>query len=1168
MASGSLANAANRAAYLTERDLTPDRLALSDYYTGEAVGAGLGAELRGVVRGAGQDGGGADALSDRLAATAGKDAEKGHGARLRPDMHPLIAETLAVVPGGSVSDRELTLLLAGRRADGGEIPAAKKREISGYDLTFSADKSVALAWAFAPTEAERAMIQQAHRDAVDEAARYVAAEIGKARKGKDGQEGAEPGHATWVSFDHFTARPTLELAVTDPETGKPTTELHTLKDGIPGDPLLHTHLFMFNVVATESGRVGSLDTMALNGRVHEFGAYYHAVLATNLKRLGVRVVRDKETGAARILSIPKRIRDAFSKRTKDAHHTAREWAATRGVDWDALSDQGRADIIKTAAKVSRQGKRDDLEQMDAWLAQAAALGWRHRSVIDQGPRLEPLPEQERRRVSYEVSQPLVSDAFEKRSVISGSDLRAMAASAHIETGITSPDDISRTTLEFRERGVEQHGRNTAILWGEDRGDRGYVKVTTQLHADQEQALIRLAQAAVADRSGDLEKGAIAAAVQRSGLDFSGAHGQTQREAIDKLGTNGRLAVLIGSAGAGKSALLGPLVDAWKAEGRKVLGIAQAWRQAQALQDAGIGKGETFALAKFMHPAVTPGLGLDRNSVVVLDELGQIGAKPMLDLLELREKHGFSIVAVGDHKQCSGIDAGPTIELLRKALGEEHVPEILTTIRQTTERERETATMFREGRAGDALERKRDDGTLEVVAGGHREAVARVAALWAERMAANKGAEDYSLTVSAPTNADAHAVSLAIREKRRDAGELGRTLRAIDATDHQGTTRHRLELAAGDRARLFDRVWGRDVDTGRPVHAGNNGSVVTVLDADRHGMVVRTADGRNARVSWAQLSKHGNGRVRLAYGDALTIDSAQGITSTEHIAAMPSGSQAVTGFKAYVAASRHRVSTFIVASDGLERREIVLRRPLGDQRPITEADVLANMARNLSRQPEKASALAFLERAVEVKRAAARGLQRGARRMEARAARAKPPTAYRQRLQRRRDERAVEAAARQIEINLDRLAKARPVQQRPVSTFSPQVRMEAVGEALVRVYARSLGAGGGDFSEATGQIVAAMQREYDKGLPEAAHLRAIVRPENHPALDAERIEQIERWVENRLESAAFAYMEKGEAGLKELAAEARRSVPVEPAVPEGPRISLAVPAAPVRSRMRA
>jgi hypothetical protein len=42
-----------------------------------------------------------------------------------------------------------------------------KTRIGYVDMTFSAPKSVSVAWAFAPTEAERAIIRQAHRDAIE-----------------------------------------------------------------------------------------------------------------------------------------------------------------------------------------------------------------------------------------------------------------------------------------------------------------------------------------------------------------------------------------------------------------------------------------------------------------------------------------------------------------------------------------------------------------------------------------------------------------------------------------------------------------------------------------------------------------------------------------------------------------------------------------------------------------------------------------------------------------------------------------------------------------------------------------------------------------------------------------------------------------------------------------
>lgn len=914
----------------------------------------------------------------------------GTPADVQRDMHPLVAEALGVVPGGVLTEREVAHLLEGRRADGSAMPG-RSREISAIDLCFSADKSVSLAWAFAPTEAERAAILQAHKDACASAMAYVAAEIGWARKGESGKDGAEPGHVGWVSFDHFASRPTVELVTTDPVTGVQATEIHTLRKHVAGDPNLHTHHAMLNVVVTDNGRVGSLDQQRLHNRVHEFGAFYQACLATNLRRAGVPVELDRKTGAARIPTIPDRIRQAFSKRTADAHEAAREYARERGLDWDALDDNARAKLLKGGAVESRRSKRDDLSDFEAWRRQAEGLNWRHRSVLRPDLRQEVAPEADRIQRAYEAAMGFVADLFHKRSVVSGWDMRTAAARGLVASGVAGVEDIDRVTKAFRDRGVQQDGRLTRLLWGDDRGQgRGFVSVTTALHVDQERELVALAQRAAADRSGALSRRDLDAAVRASGLDFSGEHGEAQHRAMVSLGTGGRLAVAIGAAGSGKTAMLAPLVAAWKQQGLVVYGIAQAWRQSDDLAGAGIEPRNTMALMPFLGRAEQGKLALGPQSVVVVDELGQIGARQMLDLLRLREQHGFTLVAVGDHRQCQAIEAGPVIDLLRKALGEAAVPEILTTIRQQTERERETATLFREGRAKEALGRKLEDNTVEIVPGGYREAVQRAADLWVERQAANRGVPGYSLTVSAPTNADARAISEAIRDRRRGLGEIGADLAVVKATDQGGQARYDLALAAGDRVRLFDRTWGRTED-GRKVRAGNNGSVVEVVDATPDGLTVRTREGIKAQVSWADLRDRRTQRVRLTYGDALTIDAAQGITSTEHIAAMPAGSRAVTGFKGYVSASRHRVTTWIITSDGQERQEVMSRRPLGDPRPVTRADVIENMAQNLSRQKPKDSALDFLRRASDLHRGVARGLQSGMQRMEDRAIHGKYPT---------------------------------------------------------------------------------------------------------------------------------------------------------------------------------
>jgi ATP-dependent exoDNAse (exonuclease V) alpha subunit len=265
--------------------------------------------------------------------------------------------------------------------------------------------------------------------------------------------------------------------------------------------------------------------------------------------------------------------------------------------------------------------------------------------------------------------------------------------------------------------------------------------------------------------------------------------------MTKLGAGGRLGVAIGVAGAGKSTALGPLVEAWKADRREVFGITLAWRQAADLKSAGIT--ERASVAAFLKRVETARYVLGRNSVVVVDEVGLIGTRQMLDLVRLQQKTGMQIVMVGDPKQCQSIEAGPVIELLRRAIGDEAIPQILTSIRQKTEREREITSLFRAGRAAEALEMKQQDGTAELVAGGRQVTVQRVASLWHERLEANRDDPEFKLTVSAPTNADAREIGTAIRAERRRAGRLGDDVKITDAIDRNGDT-YKLPLAVGDR----------------------------------------------------------------------------------------------------------------------------------------------------------------------------------------------------------------------------------------------------------------------------------------------------------------------------------------------------------------------------------
>src|SRR5208282_2166361 len=492
----------------------------------------------------------------------------------------------------------------------------------------------------------------------------------------------------------------------------------------------------------------------------------------------------------------------------------------------------------------------------------------------------------------------------------------------------------------------------ALRWVQEPGRR-YYSVTTTLHQSEEQDFIRLMKTAAADRSGAIPTGMLQRKLRQSGLDFTDDHGKAQKAAIERVGQGGRFGLIIGAAGMGKRSAIKPLSAAWREQGREVWGASLAWRQADDLADAGIDKRNVKAFSVLLDGIEAGDIKLTRNSVVVVDEFGMLGTRSGLRLLQAQEQYGFSVVALGDDKQCASIEAGPIIDLSRRALGAENVPEILTTKRQKTEREREIVGLLREGRAAEALEMKRADGTAEMAYGGRAGVINRVAQLYAERLAATGQAPG----INAPTNQDAHDISAAVRLARREMGLVGADVWTVRATD--GTRDYSLPIAPGDRVRLF-RSMGATYTDGRGGPIGRNGSVLEVVDANAGGLTLKTKTGRVGVVDWDDLA-HGN-RIRLAYGDAMTINTAQGSSKAEQITAFPDGTDRVIGQQAYSALTRHFHVSHLVTSDLAERIAVQKRRPINDTREIGEADKWANVARSIAHQPAKDSFMALNERA--------------------------------------------------------------------------------------------------------------------------------------------------------------------------------------------------------------
>jgi hypothetical protein len=188
-------------------------------------------------------------------------------------------------------------------------------------------------------------------------------------------------------------------------------------------------------------------------------------------------------------------------------------------------------------------------------------------------------------------------------------------------------------------------------------------------------------------------------------------------------------------------------------------------------------------------------------------------------------------------------------------------------------------------------------------------------------------------------------------------------RAID----QRNQTYDLAIANGDRLRLFRKTWGT-ID-GRRQEVGSNGHVVEVIAQTATGLRVRTKDGAIADVEWRRMTDTVTNRLLLGFGHALTIDAAQGITSDEHINAMPRGTAGVTAFTSYVAESRSRGATWTMISEGALYEAERHRQALGEITPITTGDLWARAAEDMSRKTYKALATDLLTAVREDREAA-------------------------------------------------------------------------------------------------------------------------------------------------------------------------------------------------------
>ncbi len=239
---------------------------------------------------------------------------------------------------GPVSKSEFEAALNGVDPKTGEslVQINGRTHSAGWDMTFSAPKSVSVMWALSP-ENEQRLVEASHKKAVKTATTFLENEAAWARRGRGGAIREKTAGLLMAQFDHHTSR---DL-----------------------DPQLHTHAFIFNLAPRRDSSWGAIVSRELYKAQKEAGRVYRAELACDLEREGFEVTREGDN--FQLKSIPKHIERAFSKRRESIEKAAKTYgySSPKGMEMAALRTR------KTKQSMQRQAL------FQAWRDEAKGLGF-------------------------------------------------------------------------------------------------------------------------------------------------------------------------------------------------------------------------------------------------------------------------------------------------------------------------------------------------------------------------------------------------------------------------------------------------------------------------------------------------------------------------------------------------------------------------------------------------------------------------------------------------------------------------------------------------------------------------------------------------------------------------------------------------------------------------
>lgn len=796
----------------------------------------------------------------------------------------------------------------------GDIPT-KVEHCPGFDITFSAPKTVSALWAVSdrPLQME---IERAFRDSIQSVVGFAEQELLLTRRGKGGHR-REHAKLVVASFLHTTSR--------------------------NGDPQLHEHNVFTNVCLAADGKWLTLDSRTLHHWVRTLGPMFRANFATLLRnRLGLEIVdavdaRGKRQGWFEIAGIPRDLVELWSSRRADLV----EALEGRGEILGAATAKAR----ESAALETRREKpvsvsREELHTR--WRQEAAAHHFTPEMAAALCHRV-PVAQQDESMYRQALKESLTaltkSEAtFTERRLI-------QEVAERLQTGQFSGNEIaekvkadldqSREIVPLRHKGADR-------------------QFTTREMWEIEQSLLKDVES-LRNRPGACVKSRVVHRVLRSHKHLD----TEQRAAVNEILTGtGAIKTLTGVAGAGKSTALAAIREGFEAAGQTVIGGAisgvatEEVAEKSGMPSRTIGSylyhlekpttERTKDKAKHVAKQVLRALqgrstfgqqkiALTAKTVLILDEAGMIDTRTIARLVKHVKEAGATLLLVGDSKQLQAVEAGGPFQ---RIINDGRNSHLSTNRRQHDAADREAVQAIREGDAKTALQSYAARGRV-TVGENKRDTIAKLVTSWTENGGARQPKEHVAFT---QTRAEAHEVN-----RRCQAARLA-----------AARTPHVVYTTNGDeRFYRGDRVLFHKTDRRRGIVNGYFGTVVSV-DPIRRQLKVRLdrepteADARRWPGGIVTVSLKDFGPDGLSLGYASTTHKGQGRTVSH--AYLLAGSRMTDRELFYVQATRARQTT----------RIFVDRAHAGDEFQDLIAAAEKSRAKNLAHDevPRKGPTLAI------------------------------------------------------------------------------------------------------------------------------------------------------------------------------------------------------------------